>query len=260
MVDKVLDNIKRSVLGGESKYLGGEMWGGAGIVVFREGERPESEDFGSILVYESANSEVVSATIFELRDALRGVMDLDLKDRLYGGLHHVLSAAGGADFSNEDIVSLMLMSARRALRIRGRAYFAYGSNMDVEQMTRRCPSALFTGAAVLKGWEFAIDAGGFATIVEGEGSVEGALWMLSAADELALDHYEGVEGGSYEKRHVKVDGDFGHGTALAHVSLRTPASMKTHRAAYMDRVRRGAEGCGLSDEAKARIASVEVCE
>ena len=260
MVDKILENIKRSVLGGESKYLGGEMFGGAGIIVFREGEKPEGVDFGDKLAYESRNSEVVSATIFELRDALCGVMNLGLKDRLYGGLYHVLRASDGADFDAEDIVTLMLMAARRALRLSGRMYFAYGSNMDVEQMTRRCPSALFTGKAVVEGWEFAMDAGGFATIVEGEGRVEGALWTLSAADELALDHYEGVEGGSYEKRLVDVDAGFGRAAALTYVSLRTPASMSTHRVGYMDRVRRGAESCGLSDEAKARIASVGVCE
>ena len=36
-------------------------------------------------------------------------------------------------------------------------YFAYGSNMDMEQMRRRCPDAKRIDTAVLHGWKFALD-------------------------------------------------------------------------------------------------------
>ena len=36
------------------------------------------------------------------------------------------------------------------------AYFAYGSNMNREQMSRRCPGAEFGSLAVLKGWTISL--------------------------------------------------------------------------------------------------------
>lgn len=67
-------------------------------------------------------------------------------------------------------------------------YFAYGSNMDMEQMRRRCPDAKRIDTAVLHGWKFALDEVGYATVVPAAGaSVPGLLWMLSDADEAELD-------------------------------------------------------------------------
>ena len=79
-------------------------------------------------------------------------------------------------------------------------YFAYGSNMDTEQMRRRCPDAKCIDTAVLHGWKFALDEVGYATVVPAAGaSVPGLLWMLSDADEAELDVYEGVRSRCYEK-------------------------------------------------------------
>lgn len=79
-------------------------------------------------------------------------------------------------------------------------YFAYGSNMDMEQMRRRCPDAKCIDMAVLHGWKFALDEVGYATVVpEAGASVPGLLWMLSDADEAELDVYEGVRSRCYEK-------------------------------------------------------------
>lgn len=79
-------------------------------------------------------------------------------------------------------------------------YFAYGSNMDMEQMRRRCPDAKCIDTAVLRGWKFALDEVGYATVVPAAGaSVPGLLWMLSDADEAELDVYEGVRYNCYEK-------------------------------------------------------------
>ena len=79
-------------------------------------------------------------------------------------------------------------------------YFAYGSNMDTEQMRWRCPDAKCIDTAVLHGWKFALDEVGYATVVPAAGvSVPGLLWMLSDADEAELDVYEGVRSRCYEK-------------------------------------------------------------
>ena len=79
-------------------------------------------------------------------------------------------------------------------------YFAYGSNLELEAMRDRCPSARPLGPAVLPDWEFRINERGYATVVRHPGkTVYGALWELDSAAEAALDTYEALDEGLYRK-------------------------------------------------------------
>ena len=53
-------------------------------------------------------------------------------------------------------------------------YFAYGSNMNLNQMAFRCPDAEVVDTVRLEG-----------------SCVDGVLWRISEQDEQHLDHYEG---------------------------------------------------------------------
>lgn len=78
-------------------------------------------------------------------------------------------------------------------------YFAYGSNMNHDQMIWRCPTAEFLGAFYLRDWNLIMRY--HASIVPAPGSiVPGALWRVQPADIKALDRYEGVD--YYYKRTV----------------------------------------------------------
>ena len=69
-------------------------------------------------------------------------------------------------------------------------YFAYGSNMNVEQMRRRIPDARVVGRAVLKGWRVVERL--YADIEKSSGGrVYGVLYLLSAKEMRRLDIYEG---------------------------------------------------------------------
>jgi len=69
-------------------------------------------------------------------------------------------------------------------------YFAYGSNMNRDQMSNRCPRAEFVGPAVLKNWK--LTARGVADIDIKEGKeVYGAIWKVTPDCFVALDRYEG---------------------------------------------------------------------
>jgi len=71
-------------------------------------------------------------------------------------------------------------------------YFAYGSNMNLNQMAYRCPESEVVGLVRLDGYKLAFRGAGFATILPCEGgSVEGVLWRISEVDERRLDRYEG---------------------------------------------------------------------
>ena len=79
-----------------------------------------------------------------------------------------------------------------------RLYFAYGSNLDRQQMQERCPGAKVVGPARLPGHrlEFAGHSarwgGGVATVTPAAGpSVDGILYQLPPEDLAALDALEG---------------------------------------------------------------------
>lgn len=77
-------------------------------------------------------------------------------------------------------------------------YFAYGSNLDLEQMGRRCPGARALGTAILGGFRLgfagrsSLWGGGVATLVRDiEAFVPGLLWTLAPSDLERLDRFEG---------------------------------------------------------------------
>lgn len=72
-------------------------------------------------------------------------------------------------------------------------YFAYGANMVIEDMARRCLGASHLGVATLQDYRFLISDRGGATVIRCPGSVVyGVLWSVSETDLAALDYYEGV--------------------------------------------------------------------
>ena len=89
-------------------------------------------------------------------------------------------------------------------------YFAYGSNMDEEQMRHRCPDGATVGTARLPGYRFIINSRGVATVVpDGSSAVHGILWRITAECEASLDRYEGVEWGTYTKETLGVEAEDG---------------------------------------------------
>ena len=74
----------------------------------------------------------------------------------------------------------------------GKLYFAYGSNINLDQMSYRCPAAQAVGPVTLEGYELLFRGSGVATIGPKEGAtVHGLLWQLTPDCERSLDHYEG---------------------------------------------------------------------
>ena len=86
-------------------------------------------------------------------------------------------------------------------------YLAYGSNLNLEQMAQRCPTAVVAGISALKDYRLLFRGaygGAVATVEPCEGkSVPVLLWEITPADEAALDRYEGFPY-LYRKETVKV--------------------------------------------------------
>lgn len=85
-------------------------------------------------------------------------------------------------------------------------YFAYGSNLHLRQMRRRCPDSRYIGTAKLYHHRFHINQRGYANLLRAPGQcVEGLVYLLTENDECQLDKSEGVSKGLYEKFHLSIE-------------------------------------------------------
>lgn len=82
-------------------------------------------------------------------------------------------------------------------------YWAYGSNLNINQMRRRCPKARMRGPLIVN--DAALVFRGVADVTVREGSqVQGGLWLITRECEEELDRYEGVSSGFYVKRYFRL--------------------------------------------------------
>lgn len=125
-------------------------------------------------------------------------------------------------------------------------YFAYGSNMDIVAMAKRCPSSKAIGVARLLRHRFVITTDGYASVVRNPRStVFGLLWDLALADIPALDRYESIGTGLYTKALVPVVA--GQGARKALVYFGTGSDPGQPRAGYMESVIEAARAVPLPD-------------
>lgn len=77
-----------------------------------------------------------------------------------------------------------------------RYYLAYGSNLNIEEMKKRCPFAIPVGAAAIKDYRLVYKGTkqvSYLTIEPCEGSiVPVGVYEITPTDEFNLDYYEGV--------------------------------------------------------------------
>ncbi len=144
-------------------------------------------------------------------------------------------------------------------------YFAYGSNLDQEQMAWRCPLARPVGRLTLTDW--ALEFRGVATIVPCPGkSVDGAVYAVTPADERALDLYEGYrrsapQSGLYRREYLSAVDRAGELHPLMfYVMNREKVSAPS--GGYLATIRQGFQDWGLSPRSleEAVIASYEAAE
>jgi gamma-glutamylcyclotransferase (GGCT)/AIG2-like uncharacterized protein YtfP len=81
------------------------------------------------------------------------------------------------------------------MNTKDRLYIAYGSNLDLEQVKHRCPTAEVVGAVELKNWRLWFRRGNHGAVAtiewERRFTVPVLIWRIQPRDELVLDRYEG---------------------------------------------------------------------
>ena len=131
-------------------------------------------------------------------------------------------------------------------------YFAYGANMDVEDMARRCPRSRPLGLARLMRHRLAIMREGWLTATrDPRGRVHGVLWDLALADVSALDRFEGVGEGLYAKAIQPVVAAGGPKRALVYFGANAGPGQPD--AAYIRAVVAAARGWPLPQEGLAAL-------
>jgi hypothetical protein len=116
-------------------------------------------------------------------------------------------------------------------------YFAYGSNMSIEQMGERCTDSVKIGVATLHGYEFMINELGVAGVTErSDSAVIGILWQISEEDKEALDFWEGadVTGGAYHPKKLAVINDGKPVDALVYIARNTVRGQP--REGYLEKI------------------------
>lgn len=97
-------------------------------------------------------------------------------------------------------------------------YIAYGSNMNIEQMKRRCPKAIPIGKGILKDYKLVFK--GVADVIKSPGDeVPIAIWKITEECEKALDRYEGFPH-LYRKEYVTVEIEGKEETGMVYVMNR----------------------------------------
>lgn len=120
-------------------------------------------------------------------------------------------------------------------------YLAYGSNLHIEQMQRRCPTAEVLGTSTLHGYRLVFN--GVATIEpDPDRNVPVLLWDIKPADEPPLDRYEGFPH-LYRRETVQVE--LNGKTVDAMVYIMNSEGIAPPSPYYYDVIRQGYEMNGL---------------
>lgn len=149
-------------------------------------------------------------------------------------------------------------------------YFAYGSNMDLSQLTERCPSATFRHMAVVRGYRLGFTRlsqkrqGGVADLVpDRTGEVWGGVFEVSEADVIRLDRSEGVylKPPAYQRITVKAlcPSDNEWLSAFSYEVVAKAAEEIRPNASYMTVIVGGAVRWNLPQQYIDKLKNVEVC-
>lgn len=129
-----------------------------------------------------------------------------------------------------------------------RLYIAYGSNLNLEQMKHRCPTAEVVGAAELKNWRLWFRGGrhsAVATIEREQGFIVPVLiWWIRPRDELALDRYEGFPF-LYRKETLRLIVNGRRVCAMAYIMNEAGHPYGAPSAGYLNTIREGYESANF---------------
>jgi len=141
-------------------------------------------------------------------------------------------------------------------------YFAYGSNLNENQLQHRCPNSQYLGKAHLDGYRLTFDlyssnwGGGVADVVEDKNSkVWGLLYELTDEDLKSLDGYEGHPN-FYKRRAVNVIDMKGKNVEAITYEVVNKKSFIPPADEYLDLIKKAAEKYNFPEDYKQFLDSI----
>lgn len=133
-----------------------------------------------------------------------------------------------------------------------RLYIAYGSNLNLEQMKYRCPTAKVYGKGKIYGYRLLFRGGpgnAYLTIEPCKGGkVPVVLWEIKPNDEKELDRYEGYPS-FYYKEDIPVELDTGEiVTGMVYIMTRKRIHLNSPSQRYLEAVSEGYDSFGFNKE------------
>ena len=129
-------------------------------------------------------------------------------------------------------------------------YAAYGSTLNLVQMSQNCPTAKVVGKTKLLGYELlfrGVHGGAVATVEKAKGaSVPVLVWQLEQFDEVALDRIEGFPT-FYRKETVKIRIEKGWTEVMVYIMNDARAFGAPSRY-YFEVIKQGYESAGFDTE------------
>lgn len=131
-----------------------------------------------------------------------------------------------------------------------RLYIAYGSNLNLEQMAGRCPTAKIAGKTYLHNYRLMFRGRNtaVATVEKYQsGKVPVLIWRLQPGDERNLDIYEGYPH-LYRKEMLRVSVNGRQVSAMVYVMNESLHPYDTPSHSYFGTIRQGYEDAGFDTE------------
>jgi gamma-glutamylcyclotransferase (GGCT)/AIG2-like uncharacterized protein YtfP len=226
-----------------------KLFAGAGILVCKESKEVDE----NLILVRSQYAAEISAIIFHLRDLCEKQLNYLNKYEFYGRLAESANKYIGNYGDEKGVIEAIIEEAEKTMKeLSSVYYFAYGSNMNKDQMSKRCPDAKFICTLKLPDYKFTLDCAGVATIIETKKHyVQGILWLITEDDMDNLDRYEGISSGCYKKEYIHipemhkevVHSEF----MLVYVSLRSIV-LENKRPDYMDEILKAAKDWDFDQE------------
>lgn len=137
-------------------------------------------------------------------------------------------------------------------------YFAYGSNLSIGQMKRRCTEPEEIRSVELKGFQLKFVGfsnrwkGGVATlIVENNKTIHGALYKLTKHDETQLDKLEGIKENIYRKINLDINGQKAFTYVCNYSKLSNPSEI------YLNTIKEGYKDWNLPLDS---LSNIKACD
>jgi hypothetical protein len=179
---KQLNALKQDVNKNKGYKKGMRLFEGAGLIITGNVDHEKMEN---AIVVKTNQAFELSNLIFKVKEIFKDKLDYFNKYEFYERLGKVANQY--LNNNSDDNYLLLIAIIDEAIKMEKELdklyYFAYGSNMNEEQMSKRCKNAKLIGVGKLDNYKFDLDLKGVATVLQSDKDIVwGLIWEINSDD------------------------------------------------------------------------------